>query len=252
MRMISVHSSRNRSMRATTSCALILFLGPALASERVPAQSPTSARPIFRFERDAFWLNLHHFLYVLGRHENRTSDSGRDAVARAPADAERGLARVSDHERAVWREAVSYYAARPSQKDLIFDRSATALTRTLADADGRTLTSVAIDSAHARLLERVAPVYRKTWWPEHRAANAAWSDAAKTVLDRHGAAVLTLITQAYGMPWPGEGYRVHLSAYANWAGAYSTRANVLVVSSLDTAARGSPALETLFHEAMHQ
>jgi hypothetical protein len=247
-----VHSSRNRSPRSATSCALVLLVALALASERVQAQPPASAPPIFRFETDAFWLNLHHFLYVLGRHENRASDSQRDAVVRAPADAERGLARLSDDERAAWRDAVQFYKAGPSQKDLIFDSSATALTRALADAGARSLASVAIDLAHARVLERVAPLYRKSWWPEHRVANAAWSDAARTLVDRHGAAVLTLIRRAYGMPWPADGYRVHLSGYANWAGAYSTRANVLIVSTLDTAARGSAVLETLFHEAMHQ
>jgi hypothetical protein len=240
------------SMRSATSRAVTLLLAMPLACARVQTHSPAPANPIFRFETDAFWLNLHHFLYVLGRHEARTTDSRRDPVVRAPGDAERGLARLSDDERAAWRETVLYYAAGPSRKDLILDSSATALTRALADAGAGPLISVAIDSAHARVLERVAPVYRKTWWPEHRAANAAWGDAARTLLDRHGATVLRLITQAYGMPWPAGGYRVHLSGYANWAGAYSTRANVLVVSSLDTAARGSTALETLFHEAMHQ
>src|SRR5439155_26194234 len=59
-------------------------------------------------------------------------------------------------------------------------------------------------------------------------------------------------TRAYGMEWPGEGFAVHLSGYSNWACAYSTTGNLLVVSSLDRALRGLPGLETAFHEGLHQ
>src|SRR5262249_48994291 len=48
------------------------------------------------------------------------------------------------------------------------------------------------------------------------------------------------------------GYPVHVSGYANWAGAYSTDGNLLVASSLDRGTAGSLGLETVFHEAMHQ
>ena len=42
-----------------------------------------AAGPIFRFESDGFWLNLHHFLYVLGRAEAKIADAKREAVAGA-------------------------------------------------------------------------------------------------------------------------------------------------------------------------
>ena len=50
-----------------------------------------TSSPIFRFETDGFWLNLHHFLYVLGRVEAKMPDITRDAVAGAPADEAAGL-----------------------------------------------------------------------------------------------------------------------------------------------------------------
>ena len=61
-------------MRSLLICVFVLLgtLGHA--------QSTTSP-PIFRITTDEFWLNLHHFLYVLGRAEARTNDSTRDAVA---------------------------------------------------------------------------------------------------------------------------------------------------------------------------
>lgn len=54
------------------------------------------------------------------------------------------------------------------------------------------------------------------------------------------------------MVWSAAGYPVHFSAWTNWAGAYSTRGPLLVVSSLDRALTGFGGLETVFHEGMHQ
>jgi hypothetical protein len=45
-----------------------------------PAQ-PAPQSPIFTIQSDDFWLNLHHFLYVLGRAELRAPDASRAAVA---------------------------------------------------------------------------------------------------------------------------------------------------------------------------
>ena len=69
-----------------------------------------TATPIFRFETDGFWLNLHHFLYVLGRVEAKMPDIKREAVAGAPADEAEGLKTLSEAERQAWREAVIAYA----------------------------------------------------------------------------------------------------------------------------------------------
>jgi len=43
-----------------------------------------------------------------------------------------------------------------------------------------------------------------------------------------------------------------MSAYANWAGAYSTDGGLIVMSSRDRETAGTLGLETVFHEAMHQ
>lgn len=50
------------------------------------ALAAQTGTPIFRFETDGFWLNLHHFLYVLGRVEAKMPDIRREAVAGAPTD----------------------------------------------------------------------------------------------------------------------------------------------------------------------
>jgi hypothetical protein len=54
------------------------------------------------------------------------------------------------------------------------------------------------------------------------------------------------------MEWPAAGFPVHVSAYTNWAGAYSTTGNLLVMSSQNPELQGLHGFETAFHEGMHQ
>ena len=44
----------------------------------------------------------------------------------------------------------------------------------------------------------------------------------------------------------------HVSAYTNWAGAYSVTGNLLVLSSQAPGNQAIYGLETIFHEGMHQ
>jgi hypothetical protein len=208
---------------------------------------------VFRFETDGFWLNLHHFLYVLGRAEAKAKDATREAVAHAPEDAARGLAALSEDERAAWNAAVHAYATGPSQKDALFDEGLVATTVALASAraDEAPL-PVGLDPAIAAALQRAAPAYRKAWWPAHREGNRAWVGPMQDLLARHGHAVFEYILHAYGMPWPAQGYAVNLSAYANWAGAYSATGKIVVVSTATDKTHGLHGLEITFHESMHQ
>ena len=230
---------------------IISLLAVVLATCAVVPAS--QKKPIFNFHTDEFWLNLHHFLYVLGRAQNKTSDASREAVVGAPADQEKGLAALTASERNIWAEAVSAYASEISKKDLVFDEHLPDMTKALARAaNAPSLASAGIDPAIAAILQRAAPIYGKAWWAKHQNANQAWLTSMQRYLDQHGPAVLNFITRAYQSTWPEAGYTVHLSAYSNWAGAYSTRVGVLVISSLNEGNRGPYGLETIFHESMHQ
>lgn len=212
-----------------------------------------SSPPLLRLQTDEFWLNLHHFLYVLGRADAKTVDSTREAVAHAPDDSASGLTHLADDERQVWRDAVAFYAAGPSRKDAVFDPASSRMVHALVDTgDRESLRDAPIETAARETLERAAAVYRKVWWPAHHAANVRGARDIQLLVDRYGREMVAFVTRAYGMGWPAGGYPVHVSAYANWAGAYSTTGNLLVVSSLDPALRGLAGLETVFHETMHQ
>ena len=230
---------------------MLLILIIAALGQLAP-QAKTK-QTIFIFHNDEFWLNLHHFLYVLGRAENKTQDSSRSAVVNAPKDQEQGLAKLSEAERVIWREAVSFYANDLSKKDAVFDEPLPAITSALAQAgDAKSLSATKIDPAVASTLERAAPIYRKSWWSAHHAANVEWQRTIQKLVDQHGAAILSFITKAYQMNWNPSGFHVHLSGYTNWAGAYSTTGELLVLSSLAKDINGIYGLETIFHEGMHQ
>jgi hypothetical protein len=219
-----------------------------LLQATLPAQAP-----VFTFETDEFWLNLHQFLYVLGRAEAKAIDATREAVVQAPEDAARGLARASEAERQRWRQAVSFYAGGLSRRDAVFYDPLIELAGALSRVgDVPRLPRMIADSELAATLDRAGPIYRKLWWPAHRAANRQWHLSIDSLVAKHGATVLEFLERVYGLPWPAHGYPVHVTAYANWAGAFSTKGNLLIVSSLDTAIRKLYGLETLFHEAMHQ
>ena len=224
------------------------------AMSTVHAKTPdTRGGAIFVFRTDEFWLNLHHFLYVLGRAENKERETSREAVAGAPGDQERGFEKLSAKEQTIWREAVASYATGPSKKDIVFDDPLPALTNALARAgDSRSLTGSKVDPAVAAILRRAAPIYRKAWWKKHHDANRNWQRVIQSLVDRHGATVLAFISNMYKLQWPAAGFPVHVSAYSNWAGAYSTSGNLLVISSQSPGIQATYGLETIFHEGMHQ
>lgn len=134
---------------------------------------------IFVFHTDDVWLNLHQFLYVLGRHEAAMPDRMRRATVGAPADADNGLATLSSDEQRAWREAVTFYAQGPSKLDAVFDDPLIRAGQALAAAGNRsTLAGPGVDPKIAATLEKVAPIYGKAWWPAHARANRAWAQSA--------------------------------------------------------------------------
>jgi hypothetical protein len=241
----------------TIAVGASLVIADAAATEGhstpdLPAITPgPRTAPIFIFHTDEFWLNLHHFLYVLGRVENKERDAGREAVKNAPAEQDAALTRLNAKEGTTWREAVAWYAAGPSKKDLIFDDDLSAITERVAAA-GSAKTAVGVDSVFAAVLERAAPVYRKAWWPRHHAANRAWVAETEVLVQKYGAQVLAFILDRYRLAWPAKGYPIHVSGFANWAGAYSVTDRLLVVSSLSVGNKGPGGMESVFHESMHQ
>jgi hypothetical protein len=246
---------------ATIAGLMLLPAGSAFARREVLAlrtlpHSVTSLEAegnLIRLRTGGFWLNLHHFLYVLGRAEAGFSDATRSAVAGAPADQDSGLSRFPEADQDAWRAAVRHYADGPSRLDPIFDSTAFRMIHRLSRADSTTpVRRLGVDAALAAVLEPAARMYRTAWWPRHDAANRRRAASLQPLLDRHQDTLRAFVSRAYGIVWPGGGLDLHLSAYANWAGAYSTDGPLLVASSLDPALDGWHGVEMAVHEGLHQ
>src|SRR5688572_19528725 len=94
---------RQRYGSATALLTLLATAVPATPTTGADAQAT-----IFQFENRA-WVNLHHFLYVLGRAAGGAPDTKRAAVVDAPKDGT--TAALTEDERRIWTNAVAHYEA---------------------------------------------------------------------------------------------------------------------------------------------
>jgi hypothetical protein len=228
--------------------AAALISPAALANQQV--DSFFGPLPVFELH-SGFWMNLHHFLYQLAR-EKRVSRAATTNSSTAP--------RLSEAERRDWDAAVAYYAANFANKDLLFSTELILLKNQLGDfEDCDELSGAKKKTCDAGLpgnitpvLDSAAPIYRAHWWPEHDRTNRRWIAGVSPLVRNKGLDLAQRLAEIYQTKWPAEKIRVDVTAYANWAGAYTTLDPLRVtISSTDPGNQGPVALEVLFHEASH-
>jgi hypothetical protein len=239
-------------MRSRSSTlALTLFVGACSATIQ-PGAHPATPAPESRLfaMQSNFWVNLHHFLYVTAR-ARRGLDATRPAVTSALADTA-GSSSLPDTLRRAWDEALAYYDRAIAERDILFDTALVAITVRLSHVRADSLGGAGLGADLSTALERAAPTYRAVWWARHDAANRRWIAAVQPLLAQHGDSAAAWEARAFGVRWPNDPVPVDVSAYANWAGAYTTAdPSHVTVSSLDPGNQGTAAFETLFHEVLH-
>lgn len=196
-----------------------------------------SDQDVFQF-RSGFWINLHHFVFQ----QVRESENGAMELPAAltPAEIE------------TWKAAFKYYRDKFSQRNLL-ERDMAKLKNILGDiGDGPSLGSIGIDEDLIGILERVAPVYRTHFWPDHDRNNRAWIDKSIPLVIQDGAWIKARISSTYQTQWPSIPIVVDVVSRANWAGAYTTLYPTRIsISSQDQDQSDLDRLEVLFHEASH-
>ena len=231
---------------------LILAITLSVGSPQtgVAQNAPTN---IFTF-RSGFWVNLHHFLYVLGRAANEETNSQRRAVVNAPRDLD-GFEAIPDSDKRAWQEAIAFYGAGLSQKDAVFDAEMMQVTRALADAGNAPgIDAIGLEADFVEVLSRVAPIYRAVWWTRHERSNREVIGGFEVLIARYGDSVLKRLEQVYNITWPPDGLQIDVAAYTNWAGAYSTSrfGSLIMMASTDESTSGPMGIESMFHESLHQ
>src|SRR5438045_8809939 len=111
----------------------IVILIAALVASTAASQGAQS-RPVehFAFTTNDFWLNLHHYLYVLGRAHSGAPDATQPAVASAPDDEKQGLVLLTNEERQSWTNVVDAYASGLSRGSSFFQAPLASMTISLS------------------------------------------------------------------------------------------------------------------------
>jgi hypothetical protein len=238
--------------------ALLFLSSPVLAS---PPQIDSGYGPLPVFElHSGFWINLHHTLYDEAR--QRSSHSARSGATSNPPlqVSPEAKTKLTALEQRAWDDAVSYYAANYADKDLLFSTELILLKNQLGDFEEcdelsgsrKKTCDAGLPSNLTKMLEAAAPIYRAHQWPAHDRANRAWIRRVAPLVREQGVGLSQRLADIYQTRWPAEKIRVDVTAFANWAGAYTTLDPLRVtISSTDPRNQGSAALEVLFHEASH-
>jgi hypothetical protein len=183
---------------------------------------------IFDFHSN-FWVNLHHSLYEKAAAKSSETSQSKE-----------------------WNEAVEYYRREVVKNDLLSDEMS-AINDQLSKVEGaRSLKTSGLRPDLIAVLESAAQVYRARWWPSYHRANLEWIAAATPLIAKYGRVLTKQLSAAYQTEWPKEPIRTDVSAYASWAGAYtSTHPSHITISSTDPSYQGEASLEMLFHESSH-
>jgi hypothetical protein len=215
-----------------------------------PAATTKLPPDLFDFHSNV-WLNLHHFLYVTARAQ-KGLDATRVGVTSSLSDTV-GFGALVTSDQDEWRAAIAYYQSVLANRDILFDSGMVAVNNRLAAADtATTLRGLGIDPSLVAVLERAAPVYRRLWWPRHDAANHRWEARMRALLALYGDSLATQESRAFREPWSRTPVRVDVTAYANWAGAYTTNnPSHITASSESRGNQDDQGLEILFHEVLH-
>jgi len=220
-------------MRYLAFLVALLLSGSALANA-------AAGRVQFAFH-NGFLMNLHHFLYdsasLDGKHARPEWQHITDA----------------DDVR-ILSEATAFYKANYAGRDLVFDDAMNRIKMALSVADSqRNADALALPAERGALLTRVAPVYARTLWPLHQAANRQWIRQAAALDAAFGPQVEASIERWMAHPFPARPIRVDVVYHTGtWAGAYTSEKPMQsVLPSARADYQGFAALEMLYHEAAH-
>jgi hypothetical protein len=254
------------SRHAYFRVVLVLLTLPLLTAARGIAapQSSSTYGPLPVFElHSGFWINLHHTLYHEAKEkasaslpQDKRGKTSGPSIKTAPG----AKTPLNAAEQQAWNAAVAYYTANYAEKDLLFTTELIEVKNQLGDFEdcgelsGKTkkFCDAGLPPKLTQVLESAAPVYRTHFWPDHDRANRRWIMRVAPLVIEQGVGLSERLADIYQTRWPREKIRVDVSAYANWAGAYTTLDPLRVtISSLDSRNQANEALEVLFHEASH-
>jgi hypothetical protein len=190
-----------------------------------------------------FWLNLHHYLYALGKRPPER-----------PLESTRGL---TPEEIKTLADSARWYRENLGEKDLLLDQMMYRIKRSLIQFGPDDVPQdPMISEDHQQALLAAKPIYARYFWRKHDLQNRETVAWHRDRLLKHEQGIFNRIAELAQNSWPENRIRVDLTWHANWAGAYCT---VDPIHAVITSRNGGPQntwsplgwFELVFHEPSH-
>lgn len=199
-----------------------------------------------------YWINLHHFLYqkAKGSQLKKLQQDGNQFLEVGEQEVYDFL---DDSQRHDIQLAISYYEHNMIEKDLIRELGRERVWLQDQEID-QPIVDTLFSAAYTKILNQASTVYKTTFWPIHDKQNRAAIHKHIDVIRKLENDIFPKIERLSLSSWPSKTkVRVDLTAYANYAGAYTpTRPKFnLFISSLDPNTENMSFVETVFHESSH-
>jgi len=205
----------------------------------------------FEFHNN-YWVNLHHFLYQKADSSQlkKLEEDGLNFIEIGESDA---FMKLSSSEREIFNSATEYYRDSLIDKDLRRDLNDLRIWLSEQEEFKR-ITDNSFGMHFKEIINKVSPIYAKYFWNLHKNHNLSILSEHIEDIDEIEEIVIHDMERLSLNEWPDSPrVRVDLTAYANWAGAYTSsqpRMNI-VLSTTDPSKVTSTFVETVLHEGSH-
>ena len=230
---------------------IILIVTALFSCSENKTTSLDQSTDFFEF-KSHYWVNLHHFLYQKAD-SSQLSKLEEDGSSLLEIGEINVYEQLTKDEKDILNQAIQYY------KDSLISKS---LRRDLNDmriwfiekAELETIMDNTYGDGFIEIINQVSPIYRKHFWEIHKSHNLSVISKHKAVIDEIEEEVISKMERLSLNNWPDSTkVRVDVTAYANWAGAYTSskpKMNI-VLSTLDPSSLTSSFVETILHEGSH-
>ncbi len=224
-------------------CALLVI------SQSCIAQPAVNSSKYFEFHNN-YWINLHHFLYqrAKGSQQAQLMEDGYDF-----REIGEDTIILNSNERDLMANAIAYYKNNLIDKDLRRDLGGIRVWLQ-QQSPNEMIKDTLFSGDFINILNDASIVYRKHFWKLHQALNVAIINEHIEVIRSLEQKVIRKMEKLAMYSWPNvDKVRIDLTAYANYAGAYTATNPTMnvVISSIDPLNYTTSLVETVFHEGSH-
>lgn len=205
----------------------------------------------FEFKSN-YWVNLHHFLYQKAdcSQLKKLEDDGSRFIEIGETKV---YEQLSIDENKILNQAISYYRDSLISKNLRRDLNDLRIWLSKKE-EFSTITDESYGEEFTAILNSVSPIYEKHFWDIHKSHNLSVLTKHIATIDEIEEAVINKMERLSLNKWPDSTkVRVDITAYANWAGAYTSSKPEMniVISTKDPHNVTTSFIETILHEGSH-